>query len=173
MTEILDILKYLLPSLVVLATTLYLAGKYFAGEEKKRRHQLALNNQNMITPLRLQAYERMVLFLERISPESLVVRLNRPGMTCLQLQNELLNAIRQEYEHNLAQQIYVSPDAWDMLRVARARTIQLINVSAEKVSKDSPSMDLSRAILESVVDQERTPASEAMAFIKKEIRELF
>ena len=70
MDHALEILKYLLPALVVFATTFYMVKKYFDGEEKKRKHQLLVNNQNMIMPLRLQAYERMILFLERISPES-------------------------------------------------------------------------------------------------------
>ena len=169
----LEILKYILPSLVVFATTVYLVKKYFDGEEKKRNHQLFVNNQNMIMPLRLQAYERMILFLERISPESMIMRVNRPGFTCQQLQSELMNTIRSEFEHNLSQQIYVSAGAWEMLKIARGRTIQLINMVAEKFPKDSPSINLSKGILESIVDQEKAPAADAIAFIKKEIGQLF
>jgi hypothetical protein len=115
----------------------------------------------------------MILFLERISPESLIIRVNRPGYTCQQLQSELLNAIRSEYEHNLSQQIYVSQGAWEMLKNARGRTIQLINMMTEKVQPDSPSINLSRAILEIIVDQEKIPASDAINFIKKEFGQLF
>jgi len=173
MDQTLEILKYLLPSLVVFATTFYMVRKYFNEEEKKRKQQNFTNNQNIIVPLRLQAYERMVLFLERISPESLIIRINRPGYTCQQLQTELLNAIRSEYEHNLSQQIYVSAGAWEMLKNARGRTIQLINKMAEKVPNDSPSINLSRAILEIIVDQEKIPAADALNFIKKEFAQLF
>jgi hypothetical protein len=173
MNAVLEILKYLLPSLVVFFTTFYLVKRYFEGEEKKRKHQLFLNNQQMITPLRLQAYERMILFLERMSPESLIIRVNKPGFTCLQLHNELLNAIRTEYEHNQSQQIYVSTAAWEMLKIARGRTIQLINAMTEKVEKDSPSINLSKAILESLVDQDKAPVADAIGFIKKEIGQLF
>jgi hypothetical protein len=173
MDNALDLFRYLLPALVVFVTTYYLVHKYFDGEEKKRKQQLFLNNQNLITPLRLQAYERMILFLERISPESLIVRVNKPGYTCQQLQSELLNAIRTEFEHNLSQQLYVTPGAWEMLKNARGRTIQLINLMAEKVQPDSPSINLSRAILETIVDQEKIPASDAINFIKKEFGQLF
>jgi len=173
METILDILKYLLPSLVVFATTVFLVKKFLDGEEKKRQLQAVLNNQQLITPLRLQAYERTILFLERISPESLIMRLNRSGFTCQELQSELLQAIRSEYEHNLTQQIYISHGAWEMLKIARGRTIQLINSMAEKVPRDSPSINLSKAILESMVDEEKTPAADAVAFIKKEISQLF
>jgi len=173
MEPVLEILKYVLPSLIVFATTVYLVKKYFDGEEKKRQQQSVLNNQNMITPLRLQAYERAILFLERISPENLIMRVNKPGLTCQQLQSELLHTIRSEFEHNLSQQIYISHGAWEMLKIARGRTIQMINTITEKQPHDSPAINLSKAILESMVDEEKTPTSDAIAFIKKEISQLF
>ncbi len=173
MSTFLEILKYILPALIVFGTTIYLVKKYFDGEEQKRKQQALLNNQQLITPLRLQAYERSILFLERISPESLIMRISRPGTTCQQLQSELLQAIRSEYEHNLSQQIYISHGAWEMLKIARGRTIQMINTLGEKVSKDAPAINLSKAILESIVDEEKIPASDAISFIKKEISQLF
>ena len=171
--SIFEILKYVLPSLVVFATTVYLVNRYFKGEERERQHQAVLSNRQIITPLRLQAYERAILFLERISPESLIMRLNKPGLTCQQLQSEMIQAIRSEYEHNISQQIYLSHGAWEMLKIARGRTIQLINSMAEKVHKGSPSFELSKAILESIVDQEKIPTADAITFIKKEISQLF
>jgi hypothetical protein len=173
MDQTLEILKYLLPALVVFATTFYMVKKYFNDEEQKRKQQLFTNNRNLTAPLRLQAYERMILFLERISPESLIIRVNKPGYTCQQLQAELTNAIRSEFEHNLSQQLYISAGAWEMLKIARGRTIQLINMTAEKVQKESPSINLSKAILESLVDQEKAPAADAINFIKKEFSQLF
>jgi hypothetical protein len=173
MNQALEILKYLLPALVVFLTTFYLVRKYFHDEEQKRKQQLFANNRNLTAPLRLQAYERLILFLERISPESLIIRANKPGFTCQQLQSELTNIIRSEFEHNLSQQLYVSPGAWEMLKIARGRTIQLINMTAEKLQKDSPSINLSRAILESIVDQDKTPTADAINFIKKEFSQLF
>ncbi len=173
MSEILEILKYLLPSLVVFFTVYYLVRKYFESEGKKLQHQRILNNQNLITPLRLQAYERIVIFLERIAPESLIMRVNKPGYTCKQLQTEMLNTIRSEFEHNLSQQIYISPTAWEMLKAARAQTIQLINSTADKVNNDSPSINLSKAILEKLVESEKEPCANAIKMIKKEIGELF
>jgi hypothetical protein len=157
----------------VFLTTWYLVSRYFKSEDAKRMQQLALNNQNLITPLRLQAYERIILYLERINPESLVMRLSKPGLTSQQLQNELLNTIRAEYEHNLAQQIYISNQAWEMLKNARNATIQLINATAEILKKDEPSINLSKAILERVMKEEKNPASDAIVFIKNEINRLF
>jgi hypothetical protein len=173
METFLEILKYLLPSLVVFATTVYLVNRYFDGEEKKRKHQAILNNQQIITPLRLQAYERAILFLERISPESLIMRVNRPGLNVQQLQTEMLTGIRSEYEHNISQQVYISHGAWEMLKIARGRTIQLINSKAGKLHTSSPAIELSKAILESLVDEEKAPTADAIAFLKKEISQLF
>jgi hypothetical protein len=173
MDQTLEILKYVLPALVVMATTIYLVRKYFDEEDKKRKQQHFINNQSITTPLRLQAYERAILFLERISPENLILRVNKSGYTCQQLQSELLSTIRSEYEHNLSQQLYLSPGAWAMLKNARGRTIQFINQMSEKVQKDSPSINLSRAILEDIVDQEKIPASDAIDFIRKEFEQMF
>ncbi len=173
MNQSLEILKYLLPSLVVLGTTVFLVRSYFVNAERERKQQLYTSTQNIVTPLRLQAYERVILFLERISPESLIVRMNRTGYTCQQLQAELLNAVRSEFEHNLSQQMYLSPGAWEMVKNARGRTIQLINTQAEKIQKDLPSIHLSKAILESIVDQEKTPTTDAIAFVKSEFARIF
>jgi hypothetical protein len=170
---ILEVLKYILPSGIVFLTTWYLVSRYFKSEDAKRLQQLALNNQTVITPLRLQAYERIILYLERINPESLVMRLSKAGLNCQQLQNELLAAIRAEYEHNLTQQIYISNQAWEMLKTAKNNTIQLINATAESLKKEEPAIHLSKAILEKMMQEEKNPASEAVVFLKKEINRLF
>lgn len=170
---LLEIAKYILPSLIMGITVIYMVNRYFNDEERKRKQQVFLNNQNMITPLRLQAYERAILFLERISPESLIIRVNKQGYTCQQLQAEMMNTIRSEFEHNIAQQVYMSHQAWEVLKIARAKTIQLINTMADKVDKTSPSINLSKAILESLVDAEKAPATDAIILIKSEIGQLF
>jgi hypothetical protein len=173
MDTVLEISKYLLPSLVLFVTVIYMVNRYFNDEDQKRKLQAVLNNQNMITPLRLQAYERAILFLERISPESLIMRVNKSGYTSQQLHSEMMNTIRSEFEHNLSQQIYISHRAWEMLKIARGRTIQFINSIAEKVPRDGPAINLSKAILESLVDAEKAPVTDAIVFIKKEISQLF
>jgi hypothetical protein len=89
------------------------------------------------------------------------------------LQNELLAAIRAEYEHNLTQQIYISNQSWEMLKNARNATLQLINATAESLKKEEPAINLSKAILEKVMQEEKNPASNAIVYIKKEINRLF
>ncbi len=86
-----------------------------------------------ITPIKLQAYERIVLFLERISTESLIMRTVKPGMTAQQLHSALIANIRSEYEHNLSQQIYMSNEAWEMVKNAKGTVIRIINNIATKL----------------------------------------
>ncbi len=173
MENILEILKYTLPSLIVFLTVYYILRKYFENEARKRTHQTILKNHEVITPLRLQAYERIILYLERISPESLILRVNKPGYNCKQLQTELLNTIRIEWEHNLSQQLYVTQKSWEVVKNAKANVIQQINITADKVKGDSPSLNLSRAILSSVIDQEKIHTADAIKYLKEEMNQMF
>lgn len=171
--EILEILKYTLPSLIVFLTAYLIIRKFIDNEIKKRAFDLASMNNDLITPVRLQAYERLALFLERISPEFLIMRTNQPGMTAKQLQTELLVVIRTEFEHNLSQQIYVSQKTWEIIKNCRGNLLKIINTSAAVVSPDSPSINLSKAILEKIMDMDQSPTDEALAYLKKEIQTNF
>lgn len=169
----LEILKYTIPSLVVFLTVFYIIHTYFEDLEKKRKYESALKNRKLITPIRLQAYERVILFLERISPESLIMRLSETGMTGKDLQSGMLTTIRAEFEHNLSQQLYVSNEAWEMVKSARANTMKIINLAADKIPGHVPYTHLSTLILETIMEAEKTPSSIAIDFMKKEVQKLF
>jgi len=171
--ELLEILKYTLPSLIAFLTAYLLVGSMLKHDEKRRRFEMIIQNQKFITPIRLQAYERITILLERISPESLVMRLNEPTATCQQLQADLLAAIRAEFEHNFSQQIYLSPEAWEIIKVAKNNTIKLINLAADRVEDNAPSIQLSRTILEMMMESEQSPVAGAIAFLKKEMQQFF
>ncbi len=173
MEALLENLKYTIPAIVVLATAWLLLAKFFKNEEQKRRYELHLKNKSHINPLRLQAYERIVLLLERISPESLLVRNNASNLTNQDLQSILLTEIRSEFEHNLAQQIYISSHAWEITKTAKESIIKLINISSGSVKPDGPSIELSKVILENYVKTEMSPITAAIEFQKKEVRQLF
>jgi hypothetical protein len=170
--ELVEILKILLPSLVIFLVVYFLVGKYFKDENQKRRQQMILKNQEVVTPLRLQAYERIILFLERISPENLLVRTDKTGYTSKQLHAELINTIRAEFEHNLTQQLYISINSWEVVKNAKAHLIHLINGALEKVKPETPSINLSREILEMAMKQPKTYTSEAINQIKEEMNSL-
>ncbi|MGF1585432.1 MAG: hypothetical protein ACFCUM_08935 [Bacteroidales bacterium] len=173
MSDFLEILKYTLPALIVFLTAYLLISKFLRNEQKIKRIDLLFKNQQFILPVRMQAYERLVLFLERISPESLIMRLNRQGMTSQELHSELLTSIRAEFEHNLSQQIYVSRESWEVIKNARANLVNIINTAAQNTEPGSSSMKLSQTILETIIENEKSPTDVAIDFIKKEIKDLF
>ena len=173
MNEFLEILKYTLPSLIVFLAVYFVLRDLIRSQQEQRRMEQVLENQRLITPVRLQAYERLVLFLERISPESLVMRLNRQGLTVQQLHQEMLTAIRNEYEHNLSQQLYVSAAAWEVVRNARGQILKLINTTFEEFKPDDPALDFSKRIFEKLVDIEKVPTQTAIDYLKNEVSRLF
>ncbi|MBN2214621.1 MAG: hypothetical protein JW723_10280 [Bacteroidales bacterium] len=172
MNELYEILKILLPCLVFFLMILFLVNKYFKEENRKRHHQIKTKNQEIVTPLKLQAYERIILFLERISPDNLIVRVDKPGYTCKQLHAELINTIKAEFEHNLTQQLYISVGVWEEVKNARAHLVYLINSAFEKTKPDQPSMHLSRQIFDMMVKEQRLYTTEAIKQIKEEMSSL-
>jgi len=173
MNDILEILKYTIPALIVLIAAYLTISLYLKNEEKRRKFEITMNNKDSILPLRLQAYERLILFLERISPDSLIMRVNRNDLNALQLQNELLNSVRSEFEHNLAQQTYISSPAWEMVKAAKNNVMKLINESAADFKADAKGINLSKRILENAMELSNSPVYAAIEFLKKEVKELF
>jgi hypothetical protein len=171
--DLLDFFKLLLPSVVLLIAVIYIVGGYFRENEKRHKMKTARGNQKLITPLRLQAYERLVMLLERIAPDSLVLRANYPTKTCESLQAELLKTIRAEFEHNLSQQLYVSEEAWNSVRNAKNYTISLINTAAAQLDGKAPAIELSRKILDMSTALEQPITEKAINEIRKEIQQIF
>jgi hypothetical protein len=173
MEDFLDILKYILPSGVVFATAYFLIKAFLDNENRKKMLELKMNNQAVSIPIRLQAYERIILLLERISPGSLVIRVTQPGMTAFQLQTALIQNVRDEFEHNLAQQIYLSSPAWELSKNAKEETIKLINIAASKLNESASAIDLGSVIFELSAQTDKLPVTAAIEYIKKEVRQLF
>jgi len=169
MEALLDIIKITVPALMVFLTAFFVLRGMVRNDQDKRRQELILQNSRTVTPIRLQAYERIVLFLERISLESLLVRTNSPGMSASQLHSALLNSIRSEFEHNLSQQIYMTQQAWEVVKNARSNTIRIINTEFEKSPEQSTGLEFSRKLLERVMELEKEPTRAAIEFIKAEV----
>ena len=173
MKEFLEILKYTLPSLIVFLAVYYVLRSILRTQEDQRKMEVVLENQRLITPVRLQAYERLVLFLERISPESLIMRLNRPGITVQQLHQEMLTTIRNEYEHNLSQQLYITPSAWEVIRNAQGQILKLVNTTFEEFKPDDAALNFSKRLFEKLVDIEKMPTQIAIDYLKNEVNKFF
>ncbi len=130
------------------------------------------DKQAHLFPLKLQAYERIVLFLERIEPSSLLMRSKTGEMTANQLHSALLNNIRDEYEHNVAQQIYVSDNAWNLVKQSKEETIRIVNMAAQAMEKDSTANDLTRNVFEKMMVLPKSPSQIALEYVKQEIKEI-
>jgi hypothetical protein len=164
-----DILKITLPALIVFFTAWVLLRNMIRNDQDKRRQEQVLQNARTVTPIKLQAYERIVLFLERISMESLLVRVSTPDMSSAQLHTALLTTIRSEFEHNLSQQIYMSPQSWEVVKNARSNTIKTINNEAEKMPSTATGIDLSRQLLTRIMELDKEPTRVAIDFLKDEV----
>lgn len=153
-----------------------IAQTYFNNQQKTQMLQMKIDEHKeslkVVTPIRLQAYERMALYLERISPNSLVLRTFRPGMDIKTLQSAMTKAIRDEWEHNLSQQVYLSTESWNRIREAKEEMINLINGSAVKLAADADPASLAAAIFESCA-KTSIPTDDAIEFMKKEIQQSF
>jgi hypothetical protein len=139
------------------------------GGNSKATH-IVMENDG-IKRLKLQAAERFVLYLERISPNYMVLRLHRNNMNAKMLHSEMVKAIRDEFEHNLSQQIYVSDNGWELVKNAKEETIKLCNISLEKCDELSSGIDFARKVFEIASLVKKAPTEIAVNFLKAEVRE--
>src|ERR1044072_6814456 len=124
-TTLLEILKYTVPALVVLAGCYLIVKKFLVSEISRKQLTLFKGTQETTMRLRLQAYERLVLFIERIHPRQIVPRVYQGGMTVTDLRQVLVFNINTEFEHNLSQQIYVSKHVWDTVKGVKEQEINM------------------------------------------------
>jgi len=173
MDPFIEFLKIIAPAVIVFLTSFYLIRNFLDNDAKKRLFELKSANKELLTPIRLQAYERVILLLERMSPNSLVMRVSKPTQSARQLHAELIATIRTEFEHNLSQQIYMSVGAWEMVKNAKEETSKLVNLLAMKVPEKAPGTELAQLILETAGKLAKLPTASAIEYIKKEIAQNF
>lgn len=169
----LEILKYTFPALLMLILTYLLLSSFIENEEKRRNFELRKRNQKNALPIRMQSYERLSLFLERITPSSLLVRISAQKLTVSEYQTLLLKAIRDEYEYNLSQQIYVSEEAWRLVVTAKSATVSIVNKHAASLDPKLSGVELSKKILEGSMKMNTFPTRVAINFLKQEIQRDF
>ena len=139
----------------------------------KLRSELHKQRQEFFLPSRLDAYQRSVLLLERIHPNSLIMRAHNPKLNATLFQAELVKTVRSEFEHNLAQQIFITAGTWEIIRNSKDEVIKLIHMAGSQMNEKSTSTDLSEKIFEIIAQLEEFPTSIAVKIVKKEFQELF
>lgn len=168
-----DLLKILLPAALVLYGMYSLVKAYLNKEYQKRILELRMKNSEVILPIRLQAYERVCLFLERITPSNLLVRISSAGQSAADYQRTLLTEIREEFNHNVSQQMYMSDQSWQMVKRAKEDIVTLINSIYQQLPENAKGTDLARRILENVLASETDSTGQAISFLKQEINQVF
>jgi hypothetical protein len=172
MTVFWEIIKVLLPSVVVFITAYYLVKMMLSKESKVKELEVSSGAKKDVLFLRLQAYERLILLMERIAPPNLIMRMDRNGLSASDFQLDLLTTIRAEYEHNIAQQLYISQAAWKVVCQAKEELITIINLSVQDTSGGQTAIEYSRILMEMYYSSDQ-PAQKAIDFLKNEARTLF
>jgi len=169
--KIFEVFLYAVPALITGMIAYYFFKEHTKNEDGRRRFLLHKDIQVNTLPIRLQAYERMALFLERIAPSKLLIRTKPTSSDEDTYESLLIATIEQEFEHNLSQQIYISDDCWNIIVAAKNATIQLIR-KAGLLEKTGTADKLREVILTEMMEK-RAPSDAALAFIKKEVGELW
>jgi hypothetical protein len=173
LTYLLDIVKYTVAGLGVVWIAFYLLKPYLDRSESMQLVELKKTISSQTLPLRLQAYERVVLFIERINPSNLLIRLNNPDYSAAELYMLIVAELRNEYQHNVTQQIYVSTNTWAIVKRLKDETLGVVNNAIKGLPETATGLELSRTILTQISQSENNPYDIGLNLIRKELEELF
>jgi len=173
MEALIEFGKILIPASLVLYAVYLIVRSFMIKEIELKKLEVRTRAIETILPARLQAYERMTLFLERIAPQNLLIRLNNPGFTARDFQKVLLDEIRNEYNHNVSQQIYMSEETWNQTRNAKDDLVMLINEAASAMAPEATSIDLSKKIFEMTMEKKVDLIGLALTGLRNEIQQTF
>ncbi len=168
LSTILEIIKITIPALIVFMTVYYLMKQFLANEYQVRMLDFKQNQQRTTVPLRLQAYERLSLFCERISIPSLVLRMRNDGMSASELRLAMMLAVQKEFEHNITQQVYVSDNLWQIVKIARDDVVNVINLVYSNTDPEADARTFGQALFEFIEERNALPLDKALSAIKKE-----
>lgn len=168
-----DLVIIIIPVLLVLAGVYFIVKSFLTKQQHEQSFMLKKYASETTLPLRIQAYERMTLFLERIAPNNLLLRMYDKAEFVGDFQQLLLREIREEYYHNLAQQVYLSVPLWDEISKAMNDVMALVNTSAADLKSDEPALHLSKKVFEKIINEDYNPTKEALVSLKKEVQLLF
>ena len=169
-----NIIIIAIPSVVAYFIAVLIAKTVTEKSTLEKEADIAQKKIEAMFPLQLQAYERLCMLMERLAPDNLVTRINSPGMTLMQFQQQLFSEINQEYTHNISQQVYVSDKAWTAVKKA----IELLKMNVSRSAMEfagnevAVSTDLARKVLENAMSQENDSIQEALKILRIEVKKL-
>jgi hypothetical protein len=170
---LLDILKYTLAGVGTIYVAFYLIKPYLDRAEKVQMADLKKAIANQTLPLKFQAYERLVLFVERVNPANMLIRLHGTNYSAHDLHSLVVNEIRDEFQHNVTQQIYVSERAWNVVKRVKDDTMSVVTNAAKAMPETASGLDLSKTVLAHLASLQDNPYDIALSMIRKDMEELF
>jgi len=177
MEEFIEIIKLAIPSLLVFGVVYFMLKQFLNRELNINNQQLKVQQEEFrlqakkdFIPLKNQAYERALLYIERIDPNNLIMRIHKPHMNARQFHSALLNTIREEYNHNMVQQLYIAKSSWDKLKQAKEETVKIINMAQNQMKENSTGLELSAIIFEIISKLDHLPTTTAIDYMKTEFQ---
>jgi hypothetical protein len=168
-----EVVKLIIAGISVVCVAFYLLKPYLDNKEKFQLLELKKAAGAQTLPLRLQAYERIVLLIDRINPSNLLIRLNAPAHSAAELHSLIVAEVRNEFQHNVTQQIYISPRAWQIVKRIKDDTINLVNSAAQMQTEETSGLELGKSILNHLSQLETDPYDAALKLIRADLEELF
>ncbi len=166
---LIHLIYFIIPALLVFGITYFLMQKMMTEQQKLRILELKKQQNEQITPIRLQAYERLTLFLDRTSLDNLVLKLSKRGQSANQLRHELMQTVQSEYNHNISQQIYVSNEAWEMITAVKEQVLNTVENCYAECDDTESGPGLGKKILTKLMDGKTISTQRAIQLLKKEI----
>ena len=168
-----EIIKFTIPALIVFLTIYFLGKQFFANQTSQKVLDDRMQHRDKTMAIKLQAYERLVLFCDRIDVVNLALRLSAKDLSADDMTKAMLISIQKEYEHNLAQQIYVSDKLWQIISQAKTSTANLITTARNGLTKDATANDLLSAITKKINEIQLNPSDTAKSALRSEASHLF
>jgi hypothetical protein len=169
----LEILHFMVPALIVFLVAYFILKKMLNEDFRRKALTLKSDRSKELNSIRLQAYERYTILLERMRLDNLVMRLANPNHTAAEFMQQLTQSITDEFNHNISQQIYVSDQAWQMINLSREDAMQTINTCFQKMDENSKATDLGKSILTELANSKKNMAATTIGFLKKELDLVF
>ena len=170
---LLDILKFTLAGIGTVYAAFYLIKPHLDKTESLQLMELKKTISNQTLPLRLQAYERIVLFIERVNPASMLLRIHSTGLSAAELHSIVANEIRNEFQHNITQQIYVSSRAWAVVNRVKDDTLSIVTNAVKALPETATGLDLSKTVLGHLSHLQDNPYDIALQIVKEDMEALF
>jgi hypothetical protein len=127
------------------------------------RKMFTSNDNSASTQLQLQAYERLVVLVDRIALPNLISRVGQADITARDMQMILTRNIREEFEYNISQQIFVTPEAWNSVKNLKEQNLLIINQLANILPPNASSLDLNKQLLQYLMNDKKGTLHEVVS----------